>query len=122
MSAHASTDEAVGSQALTCQAAANLLHARERVGVTGSCVEADVERLLRAVSRQLITDSHSLPITVRAAATQLAEHVANHFSIPVSRRCESPAAPVGALCAAAGRADLRPATRFDGSVAPGRMG
>ena len=62
MSAHASTatDEAVGSQALTCQAAANLLHARERVGVTGSCVEADVERLLRAVSRQLITDSHSL--------------------------------------------------------------
>jgi hypothetical protein len=65
MSAHASTDEAVGSQALTCQAAANLLHARERVGVTGPCVEADVERLLRAVSRQLITDSHSLPITVR---------------------------------------------------------
>jgi hypothetical protein len=83
MASHDPPDSAAKRDALVCQAAVQLLHARRKAGVAEEDLTPDVDCLLSAVGLELETSAESIPTALRRAAVQLAEHLVQRCSIPI---------------------------------------
>jgi hypothetical protein len=122
MSSQELYDGDVRTDVAACEAAVNLLRARERAGLSGSLEELDVARVLHVIGQQLDSDPDSIPVNVRAAAIQLAEHISNRFSIPAPHRTDGRARSIGRARREPAHVDRRSAVPFARSIRLGRMG
>jgi|RhiMethySRZTD1v2_1073278.scaffolds.fasta_scaffold1973240_1 hypothetical protein len=115
-------DVDVQTDVAVCEAAVNLLRARERAGLSGDLEEPDVERILHVIGRQLDSDPNSIPVNVRAAAIKLAEDISNRFPIPAPRRTGGHAGSIERARGEPAHLDRRSAVPFARSIRLGRMG
>jgi hypothetical protein len=100
----------------------NLLRARERARLSGDLDALGVERILRDIGQQLDSDPDSIPVNVRAAAIQLAEHILNSFSIPAPHRAGGRAGSIERPRREPAHVDRRSTVPFSRSIRLGRMG
>jgi hypothetical protein len=121
MSFQEPSDGNVRTDVAVCEAAVNLLRARERAWLSDS-LEPDVARILHVIGHQLDSDPNSIPITVRAAAVQLAKHISNRFSIPAPHRTDGRAGSIERPCREPAHVGRRSAVPFARSIRLGRMG
>ena len=114
-------DGDVRTDVAVVDAAVNLLRARETARLSDS-LEPDVARILHIIGQQLDSDPDSTPVTVRAAAVQLAEHISNRFSIPAPHRTDGRAGSIERPCREPAHVGRRSAVPFARSIRLGRMG
>lgn len=122
MSSHEPLDGDVRTDVEVCRAAVNLLRARERAGLSGDLEEPGVERILLVIGQQLDSDPDTIPVNVRAAAIQLAEHISTRFSIPAPHRTDGQAGSIECPRREPAHVDRRPTVPFSRSIRLGRMG
>lgn len=122
MSSQELYDGDVRTDVAVFEAAVNLLRAREREGLSGSLEEPVVARVLHVIGQQLDSDPDSIPVNVRAAAIQLAEHIWNRFSIPAPHRTDGRARSIERARREPAHVGRRSAVPFARSIRLGRMG
>jgi hypothetical protein len=122
MSSQELSDGDVRTDVAVCEAAVNLLRARDRAGLSCGLEVPGVERILHVIGQQLDSDPNSIPVNVRAAAIQLAEHISNRFSIPAPHRADGCAGLIERTRREPAHVDRRSAVPFSRSIQLGRMG
>jgi hypothetical protein len=124
MTSHESSDSTARADALMCQGAMLVLRARRKVGVADD-LAPDVNRLLSAASLELESNPDAIPLMLRRAVVQLAEHLVHRSAIPVPRDLSGGAErddQPGTHRRDVSRTDHRPVIPYCESMALGRMG